>query len=45
MRGVSWLSLPSGMVALWAVETGSYALAVFATLYGGMCLYLGTEDG
>lgn len=37
------LSFPCGVVALYAVGTGDYGLALLATFTGGMCLYSGTE--
>ncbi len=38
------LSLPSGVVGLWAVGDGLYGVALFAALFGGWCLYAGSED-
>ncbi len=39
------LSLPCGVCSLWAVGAGFYALALLATLLGGLALYVGEEDG
>ncbi len=37
------LSLPSGVVALWAVGAGLYGVALFAAFFGGWALYVGSE--
>lgn len=39
------LSLPSGVVALWAVGAGLYGVALFAAFFGGWCLYMAAVDG
>ena len=43
MRYAPILSLPAGVVALWAVGAGLYGVALFCAFFGGWCIWAGTE--
>lgn len=37
------LSFPCAVLAFWAVGSGLYGVALFATLFGGLCLWVSAQ--